>query len=169
MKTNSVAFFQSEGYPELPIKPIIAAWQIQNPGNIGSLMRVADNLGSDHLFMLDDENPKRKSSIKKTAGLSYKNITLSFITFFDFLNFISDDYQLIAIETSTNSKNIYTTKLPEKIAFILGNEKHGLPKEILHRCKSAIHIPMTGLCKSMNVSHALAVCLFEWQRQQLFS
>ncbi len=169
METNSVAFFQSEKYPTIANKPIIAAWQIQNPGNIGSLMRLADNLGANQLFILDNEKPKRESSIKKTAGLSYKNIKLIFISFSGFLNLIPEDYKLTAIETSTNSTNIFNTELPEKCAFILGNEKHGLSKEILEKCKSSVHIPMTGKCKSMNVSHALAVCLFEWQRQQLFT
>ncbi len=169
METNSVAFFQSEDYPELPAKPIIAAWQIQNPGNIGSLMRLADNLGTNQLFILDNENPKRESSIKKTAGLSYKNVKLSFISFTEFINLLPTDYQLTAIETSANSKNIYTTQLPDNIAFIVGNEKYGLPEDILNQCQNTVHIPMTGLCKSMNVSHALAVSIFEWQRQQLFS
>lgn len=169
METNSVAFFQSENYPNIPEKPIIAAWQIQNPGNIGSLMRLADNLGADQLFILDNEIEKRESSIKKTAGLSFKNIKLLFISFKEFMELIPEEYALTAIETSSNSTNIYKTKLPKKIAFLLGNEKHGLPEDILTQCKQSIHIPMTGKCKSMNVSHALSVCLFEWQRQQLFN
>ena len=168
METNSVAFFQSEDYPDLPHNPIIAAWQIINPGNIGSLMRLADNLGSDKIYILDNENPKRESAIKKTAGLSYQNVQLEFISFTDFIAKLPKDFQLTAIETSSNSKNIFTAQLPGKIAFILGNEKHGLPDEILKKCDQAIHIPMTGKCKSMNVSHALSVCLFEWQRQQFF-
>jgi len=169
METNSVAFFQTADYPELPVKPIVAAWKIINPGNIGSLMRIADNVGARQVFILDNESPKRESAIKKTAGLSYNNIELRFCTFSEFINIITPEYQLVAIETCSGSQNIYTTTLSKKTAFLLGSEKHGLPDEILKECELAVHIPMTGSCKSMNVSHALAVCLFEWQRQQLFS
>ncbi|MGQ8338053.1 TrmH family RNA methyltransferase [Sunxiuqinia sp. A32] len=168
METNSVSFFQSEDYPDLPEKPLVAAWKTNNPGNIGSLMRIADNVGASQVFILDEENPKRESAIKKTAGLSYKNIEVIFCSFDEFIKNLAPEFQLVAIETSTGSKNIYQTKLPQKIAFLLGSEKFGLPVEILEKCSLSVHIPMTGKCKSMNISHALAVSLFEWQRQQLF-
>lgn len=168
METNSVAFFNDQKYPELPAKPIIAAWQIINPENIGNLIRLADNVGAEDVFILGENFQLRMSSIKKTAGLSFDRIKLSFISpdaFFD--QFIAD-YQLVAIETSEESTNIFTEKLSEKIVFLLGNERNGLPDEILRKCNAQVHIPMTGSCKSMNVSHALAVALFEWQRQMLF-
>lgn len=169
METNSIVFFNSLDYPKLPHRPIIAAWQIINPENIGNMIRLADNIGAKEVFILGNDFQLRMSSIKKTAGLSYNNIKLSFITPEDFFTTLHPDYQLVAIETSEDSTNIYTESLPEKIVFLLGNERRGLPDEILQRCKQKVHIPMTGECKSMNVSHALSVALFEWQRQILFS
>lgn len=168
METNSVAFFNDQKYPELPAKPIIAAWQIINPENIGNLIRLADNVGAEDVFILGENFQLRMSSIKKTAGLSFDRIKLSFISPDAFFNQISADYQLVAIETSEESTNIFTEKLSGKIVFLLGNERNGLPDEILCKCNAKVHIPMTGSCKSMNVSHALAVALFEWQRQMLF-
>ena len=169
METNSIVFFNSQDYPKLMHKPIIAAWQIINPENIGNMIRLADNIGAEEVFILGKEFQLRMSSIKKTAGLSYNNIKLTFIAPEDFFIKIQSDYQLIAIETSEDSTNIYTEMLPEKIAFLLGNERSGLPEEILKKCTRKVHIPMTGNCKSMNVSHALSVSLFEWQRQMLFN
>jgi tRNA G18 (ribose-2'-O)-methylase SpoU len=93
---------------------------------------------------------------------------LSFLSPEDFFASIDPEYQLVAIETSEDSGNLYSAKLPEKIIILVGNERNGLPAEILERCELKVHIPMTGKCKSMNVSHALAVALFEWQRQMLF-
>ncbi|MEI8115025.1 MAG: TrmH family RNA methyltransferase [Bacteroidia bacterium] len=168
METNSVAFFNDQKYPELPAKPIIAAWQIINPENIGNLIRLADNVGAEAVFILGENFQLRMSSIKKTAGLSYDHVKLSFISPDAFFDQISPEYQLVAIETSEDSTNIFTEKLSGKIVFLLGNERNGLPDEILHKCNAQVHIPMTGSCKSMNVSHALAVALFEWQRQMLF-
>lgn len=168
METNSVAFFQDQKYPELNFRPVIAAWQIINPENIGNLIRLADNVGATEVFILGDDFNLRMSSIKKTAGLSFKNIRLSFMPSESFFEQIDPEYQLVAIETSQHSTNIFSTKLTEKIAIILGNERNGLPEEILNKCHLQVHIPMTGKCKSMNVSHALSVALFEWQRQMLF-
>ena len=169
METNSVRFFIDKEYPELPGKPIIAAWQISNPENIGNLIRLADNVGANEVFILGQDFQFRMSSIKKTAGLSFEHVRLSFAsneTFFDQLN---PEYQLVAIETCEGSISIFTEKLPKNIVFLIGSEHNGLPDEILQKCRIKIYIPMTGKCKSMNVSHALAVALFEWERQMLFA
>lgn len=168
IETNSVAFFNDQKYPELEVKPVIAAWQIINPENIGNIIRLADNVGAEDVFILGTDFQLRMASIKKTAGLSFNNVRLTFISPEDFFDQLSSDVQLAAIETSTDSTNIFTTNLPEKAIFLLGNERNGLPDEILQKCSLKVHIPMTGKCKSMNVSHALSVALFEWQRQMLF-
>lgn len=169
METNSVAFFQTQDYPELTQKPIVAAWKVKNPQNVGSLMRLVDNAGGDTLILLDDENSKRESSIRKTAGLSFKNVKLVFLSSEDFFQTIPADCQVVAIETSDESTNIFEIQLPDNVAFLLGSEMHGLPENLILKCNQSVHIPMTGKCKSMNISHALAVGLFEWQRQQLFA
>jgi len=169
METNSVAFFQSQNTPELPVKPIVAAWKVKNPQNVGSLMRLVDNLGCEELILLDDENDKREASIKKTAGLSYKNVQLRYQSADDFFQQIPEEYSVFAIETSDGATNVFQTELPQQIVFLLGSEMRGLPEELILKCSRVVFIPMTGKCKSMNISHALAVCLFEWQRQQLFA
>jgi TrmH family RNA methyltransferase len=131
-------------------------------------MRLVDNVGGDKLILLDDGNPKRQASIRKTAGLSFKNVELIYQSSGEFFDSLPDGYQIVAIETSELSQNIYTIALPQKIGFLLGSEMHGLPPDLIQKCHQTVHIPMTGKCKSMNISHALAVSLFEWQRQQLF-
>jgi TrmH family RNA methyltransferase len=168
METNSIAFFDDQKYPELSVKPVIAAWQIINPENIGNMIRLAGNVGAEDVFILGTDFQLRMSSIRKTAGLSFNNVRLAFISPEDFFDQLNPDIKLVAIETSEDSTNVFTTKLPDKIAFLLGNERNGLPDEILQKCALKVHIPMTGKCKSMNVSHALSVALFEWQRQMLF-
>ena len=169
METNSNAFFNERKYPVLTSKPIIAAWQINNPENIGNLIRLADNVGAEDVFILGEDFQLRMSSVRKTAGLSFNNVRLKFIGTEEFFRSINPESFLVAIETSEGSTNLFTTQLPENVILLLGNEKKGLPDDILQKCTMAVHIPMTGKCKSMNVSHALAVVLFEWQRQMHFT
>ncbi|MFY9151695.1 MAG: TrmH family RNA methyltransferase [Prolixibacteraceae bacterium] len=169
METNSVVFFNASNYSELNVRPIIAAWQIINPENIGNLIRLADNVGATEVYILGEDFRHRLSSIKKTAGLSFGHVQLRFCSSEEFFQKLHPEAVPVAIETSADSTNIFQEKLPENIVFLLGNERNGLPDEILEQCAQKVHIPMTGKCKSMNVSHALAVALFEWQRQMLFS
>lgn len=168
VETNSVIFFRSEAYPDPPSKPVVAAWKVKNPENIGSLIRVMDNIGGTELFLLDDENPKRESQIKKTAGLSYDHVRVHRVSGEWFFQNLPEGYSVCAVETSTGSANIFHAEFPQKIIFLLGSEMHGLPALFLEKCEQVVHIPMTGPCKSMNLSHALAVSLFEWLRKQLF-
>jgi len=64
METNSIAFFTDRIYPELSQKPIVAAWQIINPENIGNMIRLADNVGAEDVFILGSDFQLRMSSIK---------------------------------------------------------------------------------------------------------
>lgn len=169
METNSIVFFKQQPVPPLPSKPIIAAWQVKTPGNIGSLLRLADNIGAEKVFIIDNDQEKRLSAIKKTAGISFNRVALQFVAPEIFLTQIPEGYQLVAIETSSNAENIYRAKLPAKAVFLLGSEKHGIPPEQIAQCHQTVFIPMPGQCKSMNISHALSVALFEWQRQMVFS
>ncbi|TKG92464.1 TrmH family RNA methyltransferase [Puteibacter caeruleilacunae] len=164
--TNSISFFKDQEY-QLPNHiegPIVIGWRINTPNNIGSIIRLADNVGASRVIIVNND-PKRASSIKKTAGNSYDKMPWEFCTEEEFFALIPPQYQLVAIETADRSTNIFTTSLPINIGIMVGAEKHGIPESVLEKCHQVVHIPMTGNCKSMNVSHALAVALFEWQRQ----
>ena len=102
--------------------------------------------------------------IKKTAASAYKKVEHVFIAPNALHEYLPKDYALVAIETSQSAQNIYQSQLPEKIAFLVGNERAGITAPILEHCCMQVYIPMFGITKSMNVTHALAVSLFEWIR-----
>lgn len=168
METNSVSFFSDKHYSGFKYKPLVSIWNIKNAENLGHVIRLVDNIGGDEVFLIEESFTLRKSYIKRIAGMSYSHIKVHIVSFSEFLEIIPDDYSLVAIETSECSKNIYKVKLPSKIVFMLGNESYGIPSEGLSKCSQSVYIPMIGKNKSMNISHALSVSLFEWLRQQLF-
>jgi tRNA G18 (ribose-2'-O)-methylase SpoU len=49
----------------------------------------------------------------------------------------------------------------------VGNEKKGIDIDFVEECETIVHIPLTGNCTSLNVSHAAAVAAFEWLRQKM--
>lgn len=148
--------------------PIIVAYNIKTPENIGNIIRLADNSGCKELLIITNDENIRSSKIKRTASSSYNSVNWSFCKESELDKKIPSDYKWIAIETSSDSKNIYQVKLPKKVALIVGNEIQGIDSEILDLCHEIVHIPLLGNNTSMNVSHALAVALFEWQRQVIF-
>ena len=171
MNTNSVEFFKSRN-PEVTPEGsdiIIAAWKLANPENIGKIIRMAHNLAANEALFIKGSETHRQSKIKKTAGFSFEQMNWSFISETDFLKQTDDGFQICALETCDESRNIYETKLPQKTILLAGSESHGIPEEILKHCKHKIYIPMPGGCKSLNISNAISIAAFEWYRQMKYA
>ncbi|MCF8362716.1 MAG: TrmH family RNA methyltransferase [Prolixibacteraceae bacterium] len=169
MGINSVEYFKNNSYclPGNIQKPILIGWKIQNPENCGNLIRLADTIGFSKVIFVKGDNNISIRKLKKTAGHSYEVIPSVFIPEEELASVLPDSYSLIAVETAPLSSNIFTTQLPANIALMVGNEKKGIDIDILEECDKVVHIPLTGNCTSLNVSHAAAVAAFEWLRQKM--
>ncbi len=166
---KSRTFFESKNTSTKNQKhPIIVCWKLNTPNNLGNVLRLADNMACEKVLFVDENPSFRERNIKKTAQTSYKAVEWHFCSTENWKQHIPEDYNLIAIETATPSSDLYETKLPNKTAFFVGNEKIGLDDTILQECQKSIYIPMKGHNKSMNVSHALTVVLGEWLRQNYY-
>ena len=170
MNNNSVDFFKENKFtlPEGSLHPILVAWKLRTPQNYGNLLRLADNLGCYKVLFVKSTGEVCDRKIKKTARQSWDQIDFEFIGEEEIHQKIPSNYQWVALETAENAKNIFTSALPNNLALIVGNEKGGIPENIINHCQSVVFIPLTGECTSLNVTHATAIALFEWLRQQLF-
>jgi len=146
-------------------KPIIVADRIKTPENMGMILRIAGNIGCGKVLFIDSGQPVRTKKIKKTAQTSFNKIDWEICQLDELNDLLPKNYHRIAIETTANATNLFEMQFPVGCAFFVGNEAHGLSEELLSCCESSVYIPMTGSTVSMNVSHALAVVLFEWVRQ----
>jgi len=163
--THSKILFKDNSFPENVFPPIVVAYNIKTPENIGNIIRLADNFGCAEVIIVSNDGNIRKSKIKKTAVSSIDSVKWSICDSSELASKIPDGYKMVSIETSSDSKNIFNTVLPKKVAFIVGNEINGIDNQILDQSDLIIHIPLHGHNTSMNVSHALVAALFEWQRQ----
>lgn len=168
--TNSVQFFREQKYvlPQTAESPILVAWKLVTPENYGSLLRLADSIGCSKVVFVGSEDAVSSKKIEKVAGNSFKSMCFEFVDADHIMAAIPSTHSLVAIETAQRSTNIYKTSLPANIAFVVGSEKHGVDPLFLEECKQIVHVPLTGHCTSLNVSHAAAVAMFEWLRQVSF-
>jgi len=74
-------------------------------------------------------------------------------------------YQILALETAQTSAPIQQYNLLKRTAFLFGNERFGLNPETLALADAIVEIPLRGRKNSLNVSNAVAICLFEFDRQ----
>ena len=167
METNdSRILFTEANRRRIEYPPIIIADLIRTPENIGSIIRLAANVGAERLISIENEQHK-EYKIRKTACMAWEYVELIHCTPDDYRQYIPADYQLVALETSPKSVNIFQNELPRRMALVVGSEVHGIRQALLDECPLHVHIPMTGNATSMNVSHATAVALFEWSRRFL--
>lgn len=146
----------------------IIADEIQDPGNLGTLLRTAHGAGAHGLFLskgcVDIYNPK---TIRATMG-SIFHIPL----------FIDMDIEWLIERLMTHNTNLYATALEEskmlydydytkKTGIIIGNEANGISEKTKEMVSNFIKIPMPGNAESLNASIAAGICMFEVVRQRL--
>ena len=153
-------------YERLP-HPVLIADHLMTPDNLGAMIRLADNIGASEVCFLGNEEEHRLGKVRRAAASSRDNIRWYFSEETDLHQIVPKGKKIVAIETANNATCIYDTPLPEDIAFIVGNERNGLSDGLLDQCDMVVYIPVPGPTRSLNVSHAAAVALFEWQRQML--
>lgn len=136
---------------------------IQDPGNLGTIIRLADWFGIEQIICSEDTvdvyNPK---VIQATMG-SFTRVNMVYT---DLVGYLSQT-ENINVGTDMDGENIYTFEKPEKINLILGNEGNGMRPETESLLQKCISIPRFGKSQStesLNVSMAAGIIL-----GQLFS
>lgn len=166
--TKSNILFENtnpENYYKHHPRPILVGDKLRNADNIGAIIRLADNIGAAKAMFLGDATSVKQSKIQRCAASSFHNIAWGFVEMHDIDAIMHEGYSPVCIETASHSTDIFATPLPEKPAFIVGNEVHGIGKELLDKTSVCVYIPVPGPTRSLNVSHAMGVAVFEWWRQ----
>jgi len=137
---------------------------IQDPGNLGSILRSAAAAGCDAVFLsqgcADAWSPK-----VLRAGMG-GHFVLSIAESADLLGVAAEFSGKIMAASLQADKSLYDSNLRGKIAFAIGNEGAGLSQALLDAAQQHFIIPMPGKVESLNAAAATAVCLFEAVRQR---
>ena len=136
---------------------------IQDPGNLGTIIRLCDWFGISKLICSEDTVDCFNT---KVVQASMGSITRVEIIYTDLLEFLSVT-NLPVFYTLLEGKNVYTTTFPSECIFVMGNEANGIRKELKKLPFEPITIPRFGLesnVESLNVAMATAVFLSELKR-----
>jgi RNA methyltransferase, TrmH family len=137
---------------------------IQDPGNLGSILRSAAAAGCDAVFLsqgcADAWSPK-----VLRAGMG-GHFVLSITESANLLGVAAEFSGKIMAASLQADKSLYDSNLRGKLAFAIGNEGAGLSQALLDAAQQHFIIPMPGKVESLNAAAATAVCLFEAVRQR---
>lgn len=136
---------------------------IQDPGNLGTIIRLADWFGIEQIICSEDTADVYNPKVIMASMGSFTRVNMVYTDLAEYLSITGN----INIGTDMEGENIYTFKKPEKLNLILGNEGNGMRPETEKLLQKSIMIPRFGKSQStesLNVSMAAGIIL-----GQLFS
>lgn len=159
------SLYQRQQSNKNTLGPVIICDGIQTPENLGAILRVADAAGSQRIILLDSNIDLKHKKLSKLARSTDKHLQIEHCSLEQFTNIRPGFGKVFALEITSLSENIFGTDISGCDAIIIGHESHGIRDEVLNLCDAAVHLPMFGTNGSMNISHALAIFLYERYRQ----
>ena len=149
--------------------PVIILDRVQDPGNLGTIIRTADAVGALGLILLegcvDAYSPK---VVRASMGSLFHLPVVQDVTAEEALTWCYRTGYEPAATALKNAQNVYKADISKKMAFLFGNEANGVAEELQAAAETRLFIPMAGLAESMNVAMAAGIILFEGLRQRKF-
>lgn len=147
----------------------ILANNMHSPFNVGSLFRLADNLGIEKLYFAGNSVYPPNRKIARTSRATEQYVKFEYIE--NPIKVIeqlkNENYKIVSVEYCDKSKEIGEISLHknEKILLILGEENRGVADELLKLSDDVFHINMYGKTTSMNVITACTIVSYEILKQ----
>lgn len=150
---------------------VALAHEMSDPGNAGALIRVADAAGAVGVGLssrsVDPTNPK---VVRATAGsIFHLPVVAAGETLGALDGLRGAGYVTLAADVAPDAVDLFAAEreglLGGRVAWVFGNEAHGLPPEVLSAVDHVVRIPILGRAESLNLATAAAVCLYAVARQ----
>jgi RNA methyltransferase, TrmH family len=147
----------------------MAVEEIQDPGNLGTIIRICNWFGIENLICsknsVDVFNPK---VIQASMG-AFLRVNLNYVELSDFITEYRIKTQHQVYGTFLEGENIYSANLPQAALIVLGNEGHGISDKIAELLDCGLYIPPFSNegthAESLNISSAAAIVCSEFRRR----
>jgi TrmH family RNA methyltransferase len=134
----------------------LALWHVSDPGNVGTLIRTADAFGAFVALSAGTADPTSSKALRASAGAIFR------VRLLDFEDAPAPRIALVA----DGGQPLSEVELSDRVTFVLGAEREGLPSEVLEGCDALVSIPMAEGAESLNVAVAGALALYEHSRRR---
>ena len=139
-----------------------------DPHNISAVMRTCDAVGIQEIYILNHKIPPHRKWGAKSSSSAAKWLTIhQFTDVAECFEALRKNYQKIyTTHLSSDAVSLHELNLTESVALVFGNEHSGVSEEIIAMADGNFIIPQVGIIKSLNISVACAVSLYEAYRQK---
>ncbi|MCQ0110474.1 RNA methyltransferase, TrmH family [Zhouia amylolytica] len=142
---------------------VLALDEIRDPGNLGTIIRLCDWFGIEHLVCSEETVDCFNSKVVQATMGSLTRVN---IVYTDLLDFIKKT-NLPVFAADMHGSNVYKTELPDTGILVMGNEANGISEAIMDSVQFKVAIPQFGAfqkTESLNVATATAILLSEFRR-----
>ena len=142
---------------------VLALYDVQDPGNVGTLIRTADAFGFNKIVLsnsCDIYNPK---VVRSTMGSLFRSRFLKCENFERLLDDVN--IRTYATVVKQDAVSLSQLTLNKGAMLILGNEANGLPDNIVKKCDVQLTIDMLGETESLNAAVAGSICMYKFRER----
>lgn len=141
---------------------------VADPHNISAVMRTCDAVGIQEIYILNTVIPRHKKWGAKSSSSAAKWLTIhQFNDVNSCFEALRKRYNKIyTTHLSSDAVGLHDLNLTENVALVFGNEHSGVSEELISLCDGNFIIPQVGIIKSLNISVACAVSVYEAFRQK---
>jgi RNA methyltransferase, TrmH family len=144
---------------------VAVAVEISEPGNAGTLIRIADAMGADAVVLAGHSvDPYNGKCLRASAGSIFSIPVVSDDDAARAVTALSEAGLQVMATTVDGEVSLDDADLSGPMAWLFGPEAHGLPIELAAKATHRVHIPMPGSAESLNVASAASICLYESAR-----
>ena len=140
-----------------------------DPHNISAVMRTCDAVGIQDIYILNNKIPPHKKWGAKSSSSAAKWLTIhQFTDAGECFAALRKNFKYIyTTHLSTDAVGLHELNLTEPVALVFGNEHSGVSEAIIAMADGNFIIPQMGIIRSLNISVACAVSLYEAFRQKI--
>jgi tRNA (guanosine-2'-O-)-methyltransferase len=142
---------------------------VEDPHNISAVLRTCDAVGIQDIYVLTTKIPKHKKWGARSSSSAAKWLTVhQFTDANELFAVLRQRYDRIyTTHLSSDAVSLYDIDFSGAVALVFGNEQKGVSEEIRGMADGNFVIPMQGIIRSLNISVACAVSVYEAMRQKL--
>jgi TrmH family RNA methyltransferase len=149
----------------LPARLVAVAVEISEPGNAGTLIRIADAMGADAVVLAGHSvDPYNGKCLRASAGSIFSIPVVSAPDAHDAVAALSEAGIQVLATTVDGEVSLEDADLSQPTAWLFGPEAHGMPADLAAKATHRVRIPMPGNAESLNVASAAAICLYQSAR-----
>jgi TrmH family RNA methyltransferase len=159
------AFADDAPFRGVPL--VVVGVALQNPGNLGGLIRTAEAAGATGAFFTEGSaDPMSWKALRGSMGSAFRLPHVGRLSLREVEERLRARGIAIVATTAEGGEPYDQARLDGPLALLFGNEGSGLPEDALARADRRVRIPVAGPVESLNVGVAAGVVLFEAARQR---